>query len=118
MRVEAPHLLLTGLALVLASAGPLAPAPAAGLPASYAQPVPELATAIRQVSNQVRPAVVQITNLQQQVNPFVGVTGTTLPAGVGSGVIYDSQGHILTNNHVIAGSRQLQVSLSDKRSFP
>jgi S1-C subfamily serine protease len=61
--------------------------------------------------------VVQITNLQQQVNPFIGATGATVPAGVGSGVIYDTQGHILTNNHVITGSQQLQVSLSDKRSF-
>ncbi|MGI9145730.1 MAG: S1C family serine protease [Chloroflexota bacterium] len=37
---------------------------------------------------------------------------------MGSGVIYDAQGHILTNNHVVAGSQQLQVSLPDKRSFP
>lgn len=41
-----------------------------------------------------------------------------MPAGVGSGVIYDAQGHILTNNHVIAGAQQLQVSLPDRRSFP
>ena len=40
------------------------------------------------------------------------------PAGVGSGVIYDNQGHILTNNHVIEGAQQLLVSLPDKRSFP
>jgi S1-C subfamily serine protease len=89
---------------------------------AYAQAAPaggtvEFATAIRQVAQQVRPAVVQITNLQQQQNPFVGATGATVPAGVGSGVIYDNQGHILTNNHVIAGSQQIQVSLSDKRSF-
>jgi serine protease Do len=41
-----------------------------------------------------------------------------VPAGVGSGVIYDNQGHILTNNHVISGAQQLQVSLPDRRSFP
>ena len=49
--------------------------------------------------------VVQITNLQQQINPLLGVTGATVPAGVGSGVTYDGQEHILTNNHVIAGSQ-------------
>jgi S1-C subfamily serine protease len=76
----------------------------------------DFSTSIRQVADQVRPAIVQITNLQQQPGSFAG--GVTIPAGVGSGVIYDTQGHILTNNHVIAGSQQLQVSLPDKRSFP
>jgi S1-C subfamily serine protease len=76
-----------------------------------------LLTAVRTVSQQVKPAVVQITNQQEvqtsQFNqPFV------VPAGVGSGVIYDSQGHILTNNHVIEGAQQILVSLPDKRSFP
>ena len=76
-----------------------------------------LLTAVRTVVQQVKPAVVQITNQQQvqtsQFNqPFV------VPAGVGSGVIYDNQGHILTNNHVIEGAQQLLVSLPDKRSFP
>ena len=76
-----------------------------------------LLTAVRTVAQQVKPAVVQITNQQQvqtgQFNqPFV------VPAGVGSGVIYDNQGHILTNNHVVAGAQQLLVSLPDKRSFP
>jgi S1-C subfamily serine protease len=33
------------------------------------------------------------------------------------GVIYDTQGHILTNNHVIDGAQQLLVSLPDGRSF-
>ncbi|MDQ6673963.1 MAG: trypsin-like peptidase domain-containing protein, partial [Chloroflexota bacterium] len=75
----------------------------------------DFASAIRQVADQVRPAIVQITNLQQQ--PGGLATGAAVPAGVGSGVIYDPQGHILTNNHVIAGSQQLQVSLPDKRSF-
>ncbi len=99
------------------SAAPTSAAPIMAAQAAQASPG-DFASAVRQVANQVRPAVVQITNLQQQINPFVGVTGTTVPAGVGSGVIYDSQGHILTNKHVVAGSQQLQVSLPDKRSFP
>jgi S1-C subfamily serine protease len=41
----------------------------------------------------------------------------TVPAGVGSGVIYDSQGHILTNDHVVEGAQTLLVSLPDGRSF-
>jgi S1-C subfamily serine protease len=77
----------------------------------------EFATAVRQVAQRVKPAVVQITNVQvvqpEQFNrPFA------VPAGVGSGVIYDPQGHVLTNNHVVEGAQQLQVSLPDGRAFP
>jgi serine protease Do len=78
-------------------------------------PSTDLRFAIRQVAEQVRPAIVQITNLQQQPDQVVG---SAVPSGVGSGVIYDDQGHILTNNHVVAGAQQLQVSLPDRRSFP
>jgi S1-C subfamily serine protease len=37
--------------------------------------------------------------------------------GIGSGVIYDQQGHILTNNHVVAGGRNMTVALPDGRTF-
>jgi S1-C subfamily serine protease len=76
-----------------------------------------LRSAIRAVADEVRPAVVQITNVQVQPDQFVGGGGSAVPAGTGSGVIYDSQGHILTNNHVVAGAQQLRVSLTDRRSF-
>jgi S1-C subfamily serine protease len=36
--------------------------------------------------------------------------------GLGSGVIVDAQGHIVTNNHVIAGADKIQVQLADGRS--
>jgi S1-C subfamily serine protease len=106
----------------ITSTQPTAPAPSiVAASTAYAQSAPsasgsvDLSTAIRQVADQVRPAIVQITNLQQQ--PGAVTSSATVPAGVGSGVLYDNQGHILTNNHVIAGSQQLQVSLPDKRSF-
>lgn len=35
--------------------------------------------------------------------------------GQGSGVIIDSRGYILTNNHVVAGSQQILVHLNDGR---
>jgi S1-C subfamily serine protease len=76
----------------------------------------DFSAAIRDVAQKVKPAVVQITNEQTEVNlltqqPF------TVPAGVGSGIIYDNQGHILTNDHVIEGAQKLLVSLPDGRSF-
>ncbi len=70
--------------------------------------------AVRNVAQKVKPAVVQITNEQVQASQF---GQATVPAGVGSGVIYDNQGHILTNNHVVAGAQRLTVSLPDGRTF-
>lgn len=65
------------------------------------------------VAAKVSPAVVRIT-----------VTGTTqsnngvIPeTGVGSGVIYDSNGWILTNKHVVTGGDKFDVELKDGRVF-
>lgn len=35
----------------------------------------------------------------------------------GSGVVLDSEGHVLTNNHVVAGAQTVQVTLSDGRVY-
>ncbi|MFZ9920243.1 MAG: trypsin-like peptidase domain-containing protein [Terrimicrobiaceae bacterium] len=41
----------------------------------------------------------------------------TLPPNVGSGFVFSSEGHILTNNHVIDGASGIQVKLRDGRRF-
>ncbi|GAB2672279.1 S1C family serine protease [Thalassiella azotivora] len=49
----------------------------------------------------------------------IGVRGAT-GAGEGSGVVIDSEGHVVTNHHVVApaaGGGQVQVTLSDGRVF-
>jgi S1-C subfamily serine protease len=81
------------------------------------------ALTVRQVAEKVRPAIVQITNQQNQNpnDPFFGPSdnnGGLVPAGVGSGIIYDKAGYILTNFHVIDSADALTVSLPDGRSFP
>lgn len=75
----------------------------------------DLATAVHDVAQKVRPAVVQITNEQVSIDQFG--TSQSVPAGVGSGVIFDQQGHILTNDHVIEGAQKLLATLPDGRSF-
>jgi len=37
--------------------------------------------------------------------------------GVGSGVIISNDGYIVTNNHVVEGSSDIEVTLNDKRTF-
>jgi S1-C subfamily serine protease len=113
----------TAAATSAGPAGPVAaasPSAAASAAAAPAPPAPAQAgdfrTVVRDVANRVKPAVVQITNEQVQVDQFD--QPFTVPAGVGSGVLYDGQGHILTNDHVVAGAQRLQVSLPDRRSFP
>jgi S1-C subfamily serine protease len=71
--------------------------------------------AIYQVVELVKPAVVQVTN-EQVVMGSLSQSGA-VPVGVGSGVVYDSEGHILTNDHVVSGATKLIVSLPDGRAF-
>jgi serine protease Do len=42
--------------------------------------------------------------------------GQRMPSS-GSGFIFDSQGHILTNNHVVRDADKITVTLNDRRSF-
>ncbi|WP_404384954.1 trypsin-like peptidase domain-containing protein [Knoellia locipacati] len=49
------------------------------------------------------------------VSPSVVAIRTV--SGEGSGVIIDDSGHVLTNNHVVAGAQELTVTLSDGRTF-
>lgn len=38
--------------------------------------------------------------------------------GAGSGFILNAEGHIITNNHVVEGAREITVTLADKREYP
>ena len=53
----------------------------------------------------------------QGASPY-GLPAGQTPVGVGSGVIFNANGWILTNHHVVADSGTLTVQLSDGRSFP
>ncbi len=77
---------------------------------------PEGSLSIKEVARQVKPSVVQITN--QGV--LIGQSSQPVPEtqGVGSGVIYDATGLVLTNDHVVEGAQALLVSLPDGRSYP
>ncbi len=44
-------------------------------------------------------------------------TEKSVPMGSGSGVIISPNGYIVTNNHVVEGATEIQVTLNDKRTF-
>lgn len=63
----------------------------------------------------VAPSVVQIVT--EVLTP--GQFQQPVPAtGVGTGVILDAEGHILTNNHVVAQAENIRVVLSNDESYP
>ncbi len=70
-------------------------------------------SAVIDAAAKVGPAVVKIDTVGSGSDPFQQAT-----QGVGSGVIYDPNGWILTNRHVIADASKLTVDLKDGRSFP
>jgi serine peptidase DegS len=66
------------------------------------------------------PAVVSVYAERTErvlASPLDSLLGGTLPprSALGSGVIMDAQGHIVTNHHVIAGSNKIRVQLADGR---
>lgn len=67
------------------------------------------------VAKSVGPAVVGITNKAVARDWFNHQF--EFEQGVGSGVIFRADGYIVTNNHVIAGAREILVALSDGRSL-
>lgn len=60
------------------------------------------------------PAVVNITSTTISLDYFFNVSPQQ---GSGSGVIIDTEGHILTNNHVVKNAAKLQVTLNDGSSY-
>ncbi|MFM2124589.1 MAG: hypothetical protein RL328_1040 [Acidobacteriota bacterium] len=60
------------------------------------------------------PSVVYITSTVLEEDFFFGVREST---GIGSGFIISADGQILTNNHVVSGSSELEVTLPDKSRY-
>ncbi|MBI2866129.1 MAG: trypsin-like peptidase domain-containing protein [Chloroflexi bacterium] len=79
-------------------------------PSNQAMGLPSIADIVERV----KPAVVSIQVEGVQFNIFLQPVPLE---GAGSGFIFDSQGYILTNNHVIEGATSIQVSLPDGRTF-
>ncbi|MBA3016005.1 MAG: trypsin-like peptidase domain-containing protein [Proteobacteria bacterium] len=62
------------------------------------------------------PAVVYITTSALR-RDFFSLNVYEIPQGTGSGFIWDSEGHIVTNYHVVEGANRVDVTLNDGKSF-
>jgi len=76
-----------------------------------AAPLPDIVSVVQKV----KPVVVAIND------EFTSTTrrgGTTVSAAAGSGWVLNSNGLIVTNDHVVSGAQKIVVSFSDGRIFP
>jgi len=67
------------------------------------------------VYEKVADGVVNVTSIAIQMDFFFNAFPTQ---GSGSGSIIDTKGHILTNHHVVANAKKLEVTLADGSKWP
>jgi S1-C subfamily serine protease len=94
-----------------------------------AEPTPAVAgtskdaLTVNQIYRSAAPGVVQVTATQvvsaPSVDPFFGspFPQTQQAKALGSGFVIDKAGHIVTNYHVVAGARSVEVSFSNNESL-
>jgi len=73
-------------------------------------------TSTIEVFREASPAVVYITATDLRTGLF-GLNVYEVPAGTGSGFLYDKEGHVVTNYHVIQEGRRWIVRLSDESEW-
>ena len=127
---------LAATALLAVAAGgctfELVPANAAGEPgearpvlAAQRGPAPEPYTDLRpdeqaivDLFENASPSVVYITTVTRRRDFFGRVTGGEVPLGTGTGFVWDRDGHIVTNYHVVQGrSSAIRVVMHDQTSY-
>jgi S1-C subfamily serine protease len=70
-----------------------------------------------QVFDSSRPSVVFVTNKQLARNPY-SFDLVTIPRGSGTGFVWNKEGYIVTNFHVIEGAQEVVITLQDQTNWP
>ncbi len=65
---------------------------------------------------QARGSVVFIATTERVLNPWTR-NALQVPRGTGSGFLWDRLGHVVTNDHVVAGASGAMVRLADGRAY-
>ncbi len=97
-----------------AQVAPAAPTPTLPSDSVYAV-IDAMDQVVANLYQRVSPSVVHVMTQSQSFSFFYG---TVPQEGTGSGFVYDRDGHIVTNNHVIQGADQVNVILADGTSLP
>ncbi len=82
-------------------------------PARY-QPLERDEAVVIRVYQEISPAVVNIIATHQALTAWMQLVPQT---GQGTGFVIDSDGHILTNNHVVANAEDLEVTFADQKKM-
>lgn len=111
-------------------AQPAAPSGAAGdLLSAYQGTLENIYTTVSPSVVNIR-VVEQVAASSSDSNPIPGFPFFGLPQGqdqqpqqqfqsaLGSGFVWDQQGHIVTNNHVVSGATKIEVTFSDGTTVP
>jgi S1-C subfamily serine protease len=86
-------------------------------PAAFA--LEEGSLTIAEIYRRTAPGVVRVTSIATVSNldpfdPFAPPLEGEQPLGTGSGFVIDTEGHILTNYHVVQGAEEVHVAFSDR----
>jgi S1-C subfamily serine protease len=82
--------------------------------------LPSSSTSLPDVFKKVENSVVQITSTRSNPNQLIiinGIPATGKSTALGSGFVYDNQGHIITNHHVIADADKADVTFTDGNTY-
>jgi putative serine protease PepD len=116
------------IAVVIASGGSssntvtttvVKPAQQAALPASFSSGA---GMTVNQIYRSASPGVVDIIVTARSQNPSFGFFGgggsSQQTQGEGAGVVYNTKGDILTDEHVVSGETSVKVNFQDGKSYP
>jgi S1-C subfamily serine protease len=89
-------------------------------PPSFSSATSSSSSSLPEVFQRVENSVVQITSTRSNPNQLIiinGIPATGRSTALGSGFVYDNQGHVITNHHVVADADKADVTFTDGNTY-